>query len=317
MGPSGRHRRGADIQVPDRGRQGEVPQARVRTGRSRCSGPRRYHASFTMRYNPVPTRLCNPHARRNKQIPLRLWSVRPSLRYSAVVQWLAIVDDSLPPSVPLGGRYDLRSPVPICGLQLESFLPKAGGRVRPSHICPRPSPICVRIQRASANQHTACTIGQAVGALHFGAACERGAQPRCRCGGGEPSPGADVAGVSPVPVQMWRGEPSPGADVAGRAQSRRRCGRGLAPMARGPSARPSATTPHCAAPPSTPQRSVREALSRHTFSKFVPLFSKLRTLIFETSYPNPRRWVVTRLNISRGAARCCMSRRRRRRTSSS
>ena len=43
---------------------------------------------------------------------------------------------------------------------------------------------------------------------------------------GEPSPGSDVAGVSPVPVQMWqgsaqsrcrcgRGEPSPGADVAG------------------------------------------------------------------------------------------------------
>ncbi len=31
-----------------------------------------------------------------------------------------------------------------------------------------------------------------------------------------PSPGADVAGLSPVPAQMWRG----------RAQSRRRCGRG-------------------------------------------------------------------------------------------
>ena len=27
----------------------------------------------------------------------------------------------------------------------------------------------------------------------------------CRCGGGEPSPGAAVAGVSPVPVQMWQG----------------------------------------------------------------------------------------------------------------
>jgi hypothetical protein len=25
----------------------------------------------------------------------------------------------------------------------------------------------------------------------------------CRCGTGEPSRGADVAGVSPVPVQMW------------------------------------------------------------------------------------------------------------------
>ena len=33
---------------------------------------------------------------------------------------------------------------------------------------------------------------------------------RCRCGSGEPSPGADVEGVSPVPVQMWQG----------RAQSR-------------------------------------------------------------------------------------------------
>ncbi len=29
------------------------------------------------------------------------------------------------------------------------------------------------------------------------------ARSRCRCGGGEPGPGADVAGVSPVPVQMW------------------------------------------------------------------------------------------------------------------
>jgi hypothetical protein len=40
-----------------------------------------------------------------------------------------------------------------------------------------------------------------------------GARRRCRCGRGD-SPGADVAGVSPVPVQMWEGEPSPGADVA-------------------------------------------------------------------------------------------------------
>ena len=43
------------------------------------------------------------------------------------------------------------------------------------------------------------------------------AQSRRRCGSGEPSPGADVAAVSPVSVQMWQrcGEPSPGADVAG------------------------------------------------------------------------------------------------------
>jgi hypothetical protein len=30
-------------------------------------------------------------------------------------------------------------------------------------------------------------------------------EPWCRCGGGEPSLGADAAGVSPVPVQMWQG----------------------------------------------------------------------------------------------------------------
>ena len=32
----------------------------------------------------------------------------------------------------------------------------------------------------------------------------RRAQSRCRCGSGEPSPGADVAAVSPVPMQMWQ-----------------------------------------------------------------------------------------------------------------
>ena len=31
------------------------------------------------------------------------------------------------------------------------------------------------------------------------------AQSRCRSGSGNPSPGADVAGVSPVLVQMWHG----------------------------------------------------------------------------------------------------------------
>jgi hypothetical protein len=53
----------------------------------------------------------------------------------------------------------------------------------------------------------------------------RAPRSRCRCGRGEPSPGADMAGVGPVPMQTWqgwaqsrrrcgRGEPSPGADVA-------------------------------------------------------------------------------------------------------
>jgi hypothetical protein len=32
-----------------------------------------------------------------------------------------------------------------------------------------------------------------------------GEQSRGTCGEGEPSPGADVAGVEPVPVQMWQG----------------------------------------------------------------------------------------------------------------
>ncbi len=31
------------------------------------------------------------------------------------------------------------------------------------------------------------------------------AQSRRRCGRGEPSPGADVEGVSPVPAQTWKG----------------------------------------------------------------------------------------------------------------
>ena len=77
---------------------------------------------------------------------------------------------------------------------------------------------------------------------------QRRAQSRRRCGSGAPSPGADVAAVCPVPVQMWQrcaqsrrrcgsGAPSPGADVAAVcpvpaqmwqrcAQSRRRCGSG-------------------------------------------------------------------------------------------
>jgi hypothetical protein len=31
------------------------------------------------------------------------------------------------------------------------------------------------------------------------------ARSRRRCGQGEPNPGADVAGMSPVPAQMWPG----------------------------------------------------------------------------------------------------------------
>ena len=51
------------------------------------------------------------------------------------------------------------------------------------------------------------------------------AQSRCRCGRGGPSPGADVGGVGPVPVQigraapvleqMWEGCACPSADVGG------------------------------------------------------------------------------------------------------
>jgi hypothetical protein len=40
-------------------------------------------------------------------------------------------------------------------------------------------------------------------------------QSRYRCGSGKLSPGADVGGVSPVPVQMWQRRASSSADVAG------------------------------------------------------------------------------------------------------
>ena len=44
---------------------------------------------------------------------------------------------------------------------------------------------------------------------------ERSPSADGRCGS-LPQPGADVAGASPAPAQMWhRGEPSPGADVGG------------------------------------------------------------------------------------------------------
>jgi hypothetical protein len=69
---------------------------------------------------------------------------------------------------------------------------------------------------------------------------------RRRCGRGEPSPGADVAGVSPVPAHMWQR----------RAQSRCRCGQGrAAPSHRGPAApatwRRAPFARWCPAPPST------------------------------------------------------------------
>ena len=45
---------------------------------------------------------------------------------------------------------------------------------------------------------------QAVGRVRRAHACHWLAQSRCRCGSGEPSPGADVAAASPIPVQMWQ-----------------------------------------------------------------------------------------------------------------
>ena len=44
--------------------------------------------------------------------------------------------------------------------------------------------------------------------------CEGRGQSRCKCGRGEPSPGADEGGTSPVPADEGGDEPSPGADVA-------------------------------------------------------------------------------------------------------
>ncbi len=52
-------------------------------------------------------------------------------------------------------------------------------------------------------------------------------QSRCTCGQERAQPGTDVAGLSPVPAQMWQGSPkSPCRCGSGRAQSRRRCGQG-------------------------------------------------------------------------------------------
>ena len=52
------------------------------------------------------------------------------------------------------------------------------------------------------------------------------AQSRRRCGRGEPSPDADVGGVSPVPTQMWAAvSPVPAQRWTGQVKSRRRGGR--------------------------------------------------------------------------------------------
>jgi hypothetical protein len=66
-----------------------------------------------------------PHRGRQGEVPQAC--VRPSLR-TALPSFIRLVACA---RLDYGRRYDLRSAVPICGLQLESFLPKAGGRVSP------------------------------------------------------------------------------------------------------------------------------------------------------------------------------------------
>ena len=91
-----------------------------------------------------------------------------------------------------------------------------------------------------------------------------------------PSPGADVARASPVPVQMWQGwaqsrricgqgEPSLGADVARLAMSRRRCGEPPSTVvvyawASLPARRPADTAP---------SRKCRTSLTRAWMAKYV------------------------------------------------
>ena len=69
----------------------------------------------------------------------------------------------------------------------------------PSFSCRTRAPRAVASQsvahRLNHIQHTTCILRPV----------RANAESRCRCGRGEPSPGADVAGVSPVPVQMWQG----------------------------------------------------------------------------------------------------------------
>ena len=87
-------------------------------------------------------------------------------------------------------------------------------------------PIIEALRRGSA-QHGTRMRGEMRNATHGLAACGIGCVRGLKGLGGcvLPSPGAEVAGVSPVPVQMWQrcaqsrcrcgsGTPSPGADVA-------------------------------------------------------------------------------------------------------
>ena len=78
---------------------------------------------------------------------------------------------------------------------------------------------CVATSRAALQQDAVRAHATLAALKHTTRASDRAlqvtaAQSWCRCARVSPSLGADVAGVSPVPVQMWAGaEPGPGADV--------------------------------------------------------------------------------------------------------
>ena len=95
-------------------------------------------------------------------------------------------------------------------------LGRGAGTTRPYTGRPNSPPL-----RAPHQQNWQGTPSPGADAVRLGAdSAVNAAESRCRCGRGEPSAVAEVAGARPVLVQMW----------PGRAQSWCRCGRGVSPV---------------------------------------------------------------------------------------
>jgi hypothetical protein len=89
----------------------------------------------------------------------------------------------------------------LFGFAQQADTVEAEGGSRSAVVAPAASRCaCIRSRRLPCAEHCTATNGLRT--------ADRGiwrARSRRRCGRGEPGPGADVAGVSPVPVQMWQG----------------------------------------------------------------------------------------------------------------
>ena len=103
----------------------------------------------------------------------------------------------------------------------ELALRRARRSAAPLRVRQRHKPVLVRYNTHAGPLQRARRARRAARPVH---ALKRASPALCRAGpglcrkdAGERSPGADVAGVGPVPARMWAasGERSPGADVAG------------------------------------------------------------------------------------------------------